>query len=192
MDALGAYSSDEESDGPHKATTTSCALTKTGLEEAQSTDSSEQDEGGTDSEDMTGSKEIANTKDEVLIPAQKEPEMKKRKLINPFEAMSSVKPSFLKTTQVSKDEVAIEDQLPISHSISKSPSNPADKSSASSTKSLSKPADDFSADIRQEATIDSKKKQETVRQKNNRKEKLGQAKFTLKANRDCPDIWRGT
>ena len=38
----------------------------------------------------------------------------------------------------------------------------------------------------------SKKKQETVRQKNNRKEKLGQAKFTLKANRDCPDIWRST
>lgn len=85
---------------------------------------------------MTESKEMGYTNDEVLILTQKDPEMTKRTLINPFEALSSVKPSFLKTTQVSKDEVAIEDQLPISHSISKSPSNPADKKSASSTKSV--------------------------------------------------------
>lgn len=35
------------------------------------------------------------------------------------------------------------------------------------------------------------KKKETTRQKNNRKEKLGQAKFTIKSERECPDIWRG-
>ena len=31
---------------------------------------------------------------------------------------------------------------------------------------------------------------ETVRQKNKRKMKLGQAKFTVKSNRECPDIYR--
>lgn len=35
------------------------------------------------------------------------------------------------------------------------------------------------------------KKKETTRQKNNRKERLGQAKFTIKSERECPDIWRG-
>ena len=32
---------------------------------------------------------------------------------------------------------------------------------------------------------------ETTRQRNKRKEGLGQAKFTLKENRDCPSIWDG-
>ena len=32
---------------------------------------------------------------------------------------------------------------------------------------------------------------ESTRQKNKRKEKLGQAKFTLKEDRDCPSIWDG-
>jgi len=31
---------------------------------------------------------------------------------------------------------------------------------------------------------------ETVRQKNKRKQKLGQAKFTVKSERECPDIYR--
>lgn len=34
------------------------------------------------------------------------------------------------------------------------------------------------------------KEKETTRQKNRRKEQRGQAKFTLKEARDCPDIWR--
>ena len=32
---------------------------------------------------------------------------------------------------------------------------------------------------------------ETTRQRNKRKEGLGQAKFTLKEDRDCPSIWDG-
>lgn len=32
---------------------------------------------------------------------------------------------------------------------------------------------------------------ETTRAKNKRKEKLGQAKFTLKEDRDCPSVWDG-
>ena len=32
---------------------------------------------------------------------------------------------------------------------------------------------------------------ETTRQRNKRKEGLGQAKFTLKEDRDCPTIWDG-
>lgn len=36
-----------------------------------------------------------------------------------------------------------------------------------------------------------KRKSETTRQKNNRKQKLGQATFTVKAERECPDIWQG-
>ena len=35
------------------------------------------------------------------------------------------------------------------------------------------------------------KPKETTRQKNKRKEALGQAKFTVKAERECPDIWQG-
>jgi hypothetical protein len=189
MDALGAYSSDDESDGVDN----SCKTTKKassqidGSDEADSTDSSEPDEGDTHSADIKESKELLNIK--VSTPV-KEPEPKKRKLINPFEAMSSAKPSFLKSSQVPKDEVDIEDRQPIPHSNSKTSNIPVDRALASSSKAVAKTADEIPADFQQEA--DSKKKQETVRQKNNRKEKLGQAKFTLKANRDCPDIWRGT
>ena len=34
------------------------------------------------------------------------------------------------------------------------------------------------------------KEKETTWQKNKRQQKLGQAKFTVKSNRDCPDVWR--
>lgn len=37
-----------------------------------------------------------------------------------------------------------------------------------------------------------KRKSETTRQKNNRKQKLGQATFTVKAERECPDVWQGS
>ena len=36
-----------------------------------------------------------------------------------------------------------------------------------------------------------KPENETTRAKNRRKEKLGQAKFTLKEDRDCPSVWDG-
>lgn len=35
------------------------------------------------------------------------------------------------------------------------------------------------------------REKETTRQKNKRKEQRGQAKFTTKSERDCPDIWQG-
>mmetsp|Transcript_2242 Transcript_2242/g.3236 ORF Transcript_2242/g.3236 Transcript_2242/m.3236 type:complete len:114 (+) Transcript_2242:171-512(+) len=35
-----------------------------------------------------------------------------------------------------------------------------------------------------------KKPKETIRQKNKRKMKMGQAKFTVKSERECPDIYR--
>jgi len=35
------------------------------------------------------------------------------------------------------------------------------------------------------------RKEETTRKKNARKEKLGQAKFTVKSERECPDVWQG-
>ncbi|KAK3262180.1 hypothetical protein CYMTET_28949 [Cymbomonas tetramitiformis] len=36
------------------------------------------------------------------------------------------------------------------------------------------------------------KQKETIRQKNKRKQGLGQANFTLKDNRDCPDVYHNS
>ena len=47
------------------------------------------------------------------------------------------------------------------------------------------------ARARAAANRDRDRDRETTRQKNKRKEQRGQAKFTLKEGRDCPDIWRG-
>jgi hypothetical protein len=41
-----------------------------------------------------------------------------------------------------------------------------------------------------EAKVKDDKEKLTTRQRNNRQEKRGQAKFTVKDTRECPDIYR--
>ena len=185
MEGLGAYSSDEDANDDGKSESR-----KSGSE----TDSS--------NDELPETRVESHKAMEVKIepPAsQKQPETKKRKLINPFQAMSSVKPSFLKSSNAQPEEdvvpVIIEPEKPQSTSspaasIGRQSAQIEEDSASSSQAGLKKSGTSLRTDNHQ--AEDSKKKQETVRQKNNRKEKLGQAKFTLKANRDCPDIWRGT
>ena len=195
MDALGAYSSDEEEQkqkiekGPlfnEEHNKIAKAIIQDNSDSAYDSDSSEDEA----TERVEQDEDVVPEKNEIPKPDRIVPEVKKRKLINPFQAMSSVKPTFLKSDPQPSDDEGSAVHSEKANTLSKSKPT-ADTAEKIPTPSASMTSKSLLAEA-STAVPDSKRKQETVRQKNNRKEKLGQAKFTVKANRDCPDIWRGT
>jgi hypothetical protein len=130
----------------------------------------------------------------AAVPAAAPPDAKKRKLIDPFAALSKASASFLGAGQAVSDEpeffsdVAREGSKDCSAPPEPAHTEPARESAAGGT-AAAKPASRPPP-----AAVPAgkpAKKDETTRQRNARKEKLGQAKFTVKSNRECPDIWQG-
>lgn len=133
----------------------------------------------------------------TAVRAAAPPDAKKRKLIDPFAALSTASASFLGAGLAVSDEPEFFSDVASKGSKDRSaPPEPAHvgsaepaQESAAGGSAAAKPA------LRppQAAVTAGKpaKKDETTRQRNARKEKLGQAKFTVKSNRECPDIWQG-
>ena len=128
------------------------------------------------------------------VPAAAPPDAKKRKLIDPFAALSKASASFLGAGQPVSDEPEFFSDVARETSKDRSaPPEPAHaepaRESAAGGSAAAKPASRPPP-----AAVPAgkpAKKDETTRQRNARKEKLGQAKFTVKSNRECPDIWQG-
>lgn len=116
-------------------------------------------------------------------------EPKKRKLMDPFAAMSQASKSFLSADQSKNEDVQYfaarskEDEATGGSKQSQKEGSTEDGRALALAASplLSAPP----------AAAKSTRKEETTRQKNARKQKMGQATFTAKSNRDCPDIWQG-
>lgn len=128
-----------------------------------------------------------------------QPEAKKRKLIDPFAALSQASASFLAPGQAGRDEpeffsAAAREEGDQDLPAARGPAHaePAREGAAAAGSTTSEPA------VRAPppgapapAAKAAKPKEETTRQKNARKQARGQANFTVKSNRECPDIWQG-
>ena len=197
MDSFAAYGSDEGSDGETAAaegapsepqvdaTASFRPVWQEDEDDDESEDESRKDSGETARNDGTRIVEASE--------AAEAPEPKKRKLINPFAAMqeASASATFLSTGAKGEDP----------EFFASSPSVPAASAPAQRTHVVtegaaggsitSAPAPEHKGSAAS-AAASQKKKEETTRQKNARKQKLGQANFTVKSNRECPDIWQGS
>ena len=124
---------------------------------------------------------------------------KKRKLTDPFAALSQASASFLTagaqnnaepeyfSAARDKEEASCSAQANAQASVSQAPeSTPAVSGSSAAGETT------LHAAHRSKVPAAGGKKEETTRQKNARKQKLGQANFTVKSNRECPDIWQGS
>jgi len=157
----------------------------------QADDESEEEE-----EDDTGvsgkGKGVEKRPAELTVEAEAV-EPKKRKLLDPFAAMSQASTSFL-AAAVHKEEPEFFLSNAEETAGAKEPAQHAPSTSTGSSASASAPTPPRAAAESGESAVTAaagvKKKEETTRQKNTRKQKLGQAKFTVKSNRECPDIFR--
>jgi len=194
MDSFAAYgSSDEGSDVETAAAEGAPSETQVDAT-ASFRPAWREDEDGSEDESRKDSGETARddgTRIAEASEAAEAPEPKKRKLINPFAAMqeASASASFLSTGAKGDDP----------EFFTSSPSVPAASAPAQRTHVAtegaaggltSAPAPEHKGAA--SAAASQKKKEETTRQKNARKQKLGQANFTVKSNRECPDIWQGS
>ena len=88
-----------------------------------------------------------------------------------------------------------QDEVDLTMKKQQDPSPPSEAAAPPTTKGPRPPATIADSVPRSKAVVGTKRKAdtkaETTRQKNNRKQKLGQATFTVKAERECPDIWQG-
>lgn len=135
----------------------------------------------------------ANVVEYAEAAVSKEAEPKKRKLLNPFAALQQGKPSFL-AAGAPKDEPEF---FSAKHDAG-GDAKPAQQDRETKDCPAGGAAGSALASVlvlppaqRAGAAASQAKKEETTRQKNSRKQKLGQANFTVKSNRECPDIWQG-
>jgi hypothetical protein len=196
MDSFAAYGSDEGSDGEPSAAEGApseplVAATASFCPAWQE----DEDDDGSEEERRKDSGETARNDGTRIVEASEAaeaPQPKKRKLINPFAAMQEGrKASFLSTGAKGEDP----------EFFTSSPSVPAASAPAQRTHVATEgaaggsitaaPAPEHKG-AAASAAASQKKKEETTRQKNARKQKLGQANFTVKSNRECPDIWQGS
>jgi hypothetical protein len=123
-------------------------------------------------------------------------EPKKRRLMDPFAAMSQASKSFLAADKANDDDAQYFTVRDKDGDVTRSsnqppvpPQMPHKESSEAEAGHKLAPAPPL---LRAPpAGTQSTRKEETTRQKNARKQKMGQATFTAKSNRDCPDIWHG-
>ena len=196
MDSFAAYgSSDEGSDGetavaegapcePHVDATASFRPAWK-EDDDESEDDSRKDSGETARDDGTRiveASEVAGA-----------PEPKKRKLINPFAAMqeASASATFLSTGAKGEDPEFFTSSPSVSAASVPAQRTRVATEGAAGCSITSAPAPEHKG-AAASAAASQKKKEETTRQKNARKQKLGQANFTVKSNRECPDIWQGS
>ena len=185
MDAFAAYGSGSEEE--QEETPRASAFPVPAWEAADESDGSQEDAACAPAETTRPESGCPTKRAQADAGAVGEP--KKRKLLDPFAAMSaaSASSSFL-SKQVTEEETeafsAVQDQD--AQSAAPEQSSEREVVQALPAKQAPAPAPAVPAP-RDEARM----KEETVRQKNARKQRLGQAKFTVKSNRECPDIWQG-
>ena len=208
MDSFAAYGSDsDDSEAPdtggETTTTASAAAPAPAWQQAEDSDDGDEDEsegkGGhpeNDSEDKRrchaeDDSEAKRRSDAAEVAAPKETEPKKRKLLNPFAALQQGKPSFLAAGEPNEPEFFQRyddkgpDEKPAQRDKETEQGHVGGTEGSAPAASVLPPAQTGVAAQSQS------KKEETTRQKNSRKQKLGQANFTVKSNRECPDIWQG-
>ena len=120
------------------------------------------------------------------------PVAKKRKLIDPFAALSQASASFLAAGKAGRDEPEFfsaaaregDQDRPAAPGASVHTEPGREGAAAADPAPPAPPA-------AAPAAKPAKPKEETTRQKNARKQARGQANFTVKSNRECPDIWQG-
>jgi hypothetical protein len=188
MDSFAAYGSGSEDEEGEEPTT---ALPVPAWKEAADDSDDSQEEAGEPAETATPAAVSPAKRAQAGVGAIGEPP-KKRKLLDPFAAMcaaSASSSSFLsKQTADEETEAFSAVQQAAQHEAcaAPAPERPSDRESVRAPAKQAVPAPAISAP-RDEA----RKKEETVRQKNARKQKMGQANFTVKSNRECPDVWQG-
>ena len=189
-DPFAAYGSDSDGDSDAEAEE---APMPTVFKPAwqQADDESEEEE--EDDTGVSGKGKGVEKRPAELTVASEEVEPKKRKLLDPFAAMSQASTSFL-AAAVHKEEPEFfranaEEAAGAKEPVQHAPSTSTGSSASTSTTTPPRAAPG-SGESAVTAAAAAKKKEETTRQKNTRKQKLGQANFTVKSNRECPDIFR--
>mmetsp|Transcript_24129 Transcript_24129/g.48385 ORF Transcript_24129/g.48385 Transcript_24129/m.48385 type:complete len:162 (+) Transcript_24129:3-488(+) len=154
-------------------------------------DSDSEEEGNEGQDEGEGNTGAALQEAEAKIVKGGEPEAKKRRVLpKPGVAMTSAPPSFL----ASNSKPDVEEHFSRVEQEKETPQPTAKHQDPEPAKLVTKIAPTAGLSGGRTAADLSKSKEkekETTRQKNTRKQKLGQANFTVKDNRECPDLWRG-
>uniref|UniRef100_A0A7S4N567 Uncharacterized protein n=1 Tax=Guillardia theta TaxID=55529 RepID=A0A7S4N567_GUITH len=145
-------------------------------------DDDKEEEEETENKDRGEGRDASETSKDL---EEAESAQKKRRLLpNPLDALSNATTSFLAAREEQEKEEELEDGKV---------AEPASGSNKKREESEDKPVEapptaptDAPALSRKEIFD---KKKESTRQKNTRKQKFGQANFTIKDNRECPSMW---
>ena len=188
MNVFAAYSDSEGSEGGGDGTATEPAVFRPAWQQNDDSGSSEEEEGGSaDPPVQPGDKRAAAGGTDPVEP-------RKRKLLDPFAAMSSANTSFLAAATTAEDEAAYFTAESAVDDKAAATALPADRPAAEPARVGGGQGGNLTAasvPAIPRANKDGRgHAKETTRQKNARKQKLGQANFTVKSNRECPDIAR--
>ena len=191
MNAFAAYSDSEGSDAGD-GTATEPAVFRPAWQQNDDSGSSEEEEGGSADPPVQvgpGDKRAAAGGTDPVEP-------RKRKLLDPFAAMSSANTSFLAAAATAEDEPAYFTAESAVDDKEAATALPADRPAPAPEPARVGGGQEGNLTAASVPAIPRANKdgrghaKETTRQKNARKQKLGQANFTVKSNRECPDIAR--
>jgi len=200
MDAFTAYGSESESEADDGPAPGGLQPRWAAADDSDNSDGSEGEGRGAEGAGSATEGEGREKRAQAELPAgDVAAKPKKRKLLDPFAAMSSA--ASLLTASKPTDDEGVEVFSAVTpgnaHTApgggaearkeGESARRPGAPSAAAPGAIAPAPVAPAGAGLRH----DGKKKEESVRQKNARKQKLGQANFTVKSNRECPDVWQG-